>query len=254
MKRFANIFGKHVNKKKGGFIRRAGALLCALCLAAAIPVMAMADTMVDPDRTDGSITLQLSYTNAKGVKKSMSGGSIGIFTVAGVKSEDGNQLYDISTGKFADQAVVRDIPGMSESKLNSKNSSIASVLAKKASEDDADQVVSIQNGSVSFKELRPGLYLVMQIEDSKDDVAINPFLISVPYDGAFQISALPKACVKVPDKPETPPPHKPPKTPPERRIPRTGQLWWPVAVGLSAGAVLIVAGILMRKKNQSTAA
>ena len=111
MKRFANIFGKHVNKKKGGFIRRAGALLCALCLAAAIPVMAMADTMVDPDRTDGS----------KGVKKSMSGGSIGIFTVAGVKSEDGNQLYDISTGKFADQAVVRDIPGMSESKLNSKN-------------------------------------------------------------------------------------------------------------------------------------
>jgi len=60
--------------------------------------------------------------------------------------------------------------------------------------------------------------------------------------------------VKVPDKPETPPPHKPPKTPPKRRIPRTGQLWWPVAVGFSAGAVLIVAGILMRKKNQSTAA
>ena len=57
---------------------------------------------------------------------------------------------------------------MVDIKLSHKYPSLSTkkaVLAKKASEDDADQVVSIQNGSVSFKELRPGLYLVMQIED-----------------------------------------------------------------------------------------
>ena len=253
MKRFANIFGKHENKRKGRIVRRAGALLCALCMILAIPAAALADTVVDPDRTDGSITLQLSYTNAKGVKKSMSGGSVGIYTVAGVKVEDGNQSYDISQGKFADEAVVRNIPGMSESQLSSKNSSIASTLAKTASEEDADQVVSIQNGRVSFSGLRPGLYLVMQAEDSKDDVAIIPFLISIPFEGKYQITAAPKSGIKVPDKPGTPPPDKPKKKPKKgRRIPRTGQLWWPVAAGLSAGVVLIIAGILVRKRGRSS--
>ena len=250
MKILANIFGMRKNERKKGFMRRAGAILCALCLTAAMPAAALADTdhvEIDPDRTDGSITLELGYSNAAGESRDMEGGSIGLYTVAAVKS-DGNQTFDISKGRFADSAAARSIPGMSEDTLNAKNSSIASSLATAASEDLADQIKPVNNGSVSFKGLKPGLYLIKQIRASKDSVTINPFLISVPYKGQFQVTAKPKAGIRVPDKPT--PPSKPSRPPKKGSLPRTGQLWWPVFAGAALGMFLIVSGFAVRKRDR----
>ena len=254
MKILANIFGMRKNERKRGIMRRAGAILCALCLTAAMPVAALADTdreEIDPERTDCSITLELGYTNASGVAENMEGGTIGLYTVATVK-DDGNQTFDISKGKFADKAAVKSIPGMSEAALNQKNSTIATSLAAAATEDLADQIKPVSDGGVSFKGLKPGLYLVKQLQASKDSVTINPFLISIPYNKAFQVTAKPKAGIKVPDKPTTPdkPKGKTGRPPKKGSLPRTGQLWWPVFAGVALGMFLIVSGLAVRRRDR----
>ena len=254
MKILANIFGMRKNERKRGIMRRAGAILCALCLTAAMPVVALADSdrvEIDPDRTDGSITLELGYSNSAGESRDMEGGTIGLYMVAAVKS-DGDQTFDISKGRFADSAAARSIPGMSEDTLNAKNSSIASSLAAAASEDMADQIKPVSNGGVSFKGLKPGLYLVKQIRASKDSVTINPFLISVPYKGQFQVAAKPKAGIRVPNKPTSPdkPKGKTSRPPKKGSLPRTGQLWWPVFAGVALGMFLIVSGLAVRRRDR----
>ena len=242
------------NERKRGIMRRAGALLCAFCMTAAVPAAVLADTdheVIDPERTDCSITLELGYTDADGKPEDMEGGTIGLYTVAAVKV-DGDQTFDISKGKFADSAVVKSIPGMSEETLNAKNSSIASSLAAAASEDMADQIKPVSDGGVSFKGLKPGLYLVKQIRASKDSVTINPFLISVPYKGQFQVTARPKAGIRVPDKPTTPdkPKGKTSRPPKKGSLPRTGQLWWPVFAGAAMGMFFIISGFVVRRKGR----
>ena len=41
----------------------------------------------------------------------------------------------------------------------------------------------------------------------------------------------------------------PPKTPMPDRLPQTGQLWWPVPLLLAAGLVLVIAGLLRRRRS-----
>ncbi|RHR09224.1 LPXTG cell wall anchor domain-containing protein [Clostridium sp. AF20-17LB] len=36
----------------------------------------------------------------------------------------------------------------------------------------------------------------------------------------------------------------------EKKLPQTGQLWWPVGILLSAGAILLVAGLVMKKRSK----
>ena len=255
MKLSADIFRIKKNERIRGAIRRVGIILCALCLTAAVPVTAVADTdrvEIDPERTDCSITLELGYTNAAGKPEDMEGGTIGLYTIAAVKI-DGDQTFDISKGKFADSAAVKSIPGMSEAALNEKNSSIAASLAAAASEDMADQIKPVSDGGVSFKGLKPGLYLVKQLQASKDSVTINPFLISIPYEKEFQVTAKPKAGIRVPDKPSSPDKINRKTSRPSKKgsLPRTGQLWWPVFAGAALGMVFIVSGIAVRRKDMS---
>ena len=59
MKAFADIFRKIRNERNREIMRRAGALMFALCLTMSVPVTALADTdpvQIDPNRTDCSIT------------------------------------------------------------------------------------------------------------------------------------------------------------------------------------------------------
>ena len=205
---------------------------------------------IDPERTDCSITLELNYTKTGEGKKDMEGGSIGIFTVAAVKTDGGVQTFDTSAGKFAGSSAVKDIAAMDENTLNKRNSSIAAALVSAATADKADKTEAVSKGEVSFTGLKPGLYLVRQIEKSNNDVAINPFLISIPYENEFQVAAKPKAGITVPKKPKKTPKKTTTRTTKvSGRIPQTGQLWWPVFAGISLGLVLIVSGIVIRRKS-----
>ena len=176
MKAFADIFRKRRNERNRGIMRRVGALMFALCLTISVPVTALADTdpvQIDPNRTDCSITLELNYTkNGQGQTK-MDGGSIGLYMVAAVNVDDAEQSFDTSAGRFAGSSAVKDIPGMDENTLNKNNSSIAAALASAAASEKADKTEAVSEGKVSFTGLKPGLYLVRQIEKSKDGAAIK---------------------------------------------------------------------------------
>ena len=36
----------------------------------------------------------------------------------------------------------------------------------------------------------------------------------------------------------------------EKKLPQTGQIWWPVGILLSAGAILLAAGLVMKKRSK----
>ena len=143
---------------------------------------------------------------------------------------------------------------MDENTLNKNNSSIAAALASAAASEKADKTEAVSEGKVSFTGLKPGLYLVRQIEKSKDGAAINPFLISIPFENEFQVVAKPKAGIQVTDKPgKSEKTKKTKKTTAKRsgRLPQTGQLWWPVFIGAPLGMLLILSGMIVRRKGRA---
>ena len=223
-------------------MRKISALLCVLCMAAMMLLPAAAAenyVVIDPDRTDCSVELTLTYKDAKNKEQKMKGGSLGIYMAASVRIDNGaDQSFDITGGRFRDQSAAAEIPSMSTEELAAQNSRIASALAKTAASLKADQTASIASGKAVFEGLKPGLYLVMQEKKSEKDVTINPFLISIPdEEGNFRLTAAPKVGVNVPS------------TPPPPDIPQTGQLWWPVAVLAGAGIVLVLYGVFRRNHH-----
>ena len=133
---------------------------------------------------------------------------------------------------------------------------LAAKLAKLADSRGISPLVSSAkpdgSGVVSFDGLEVGLYLVVQTGTGKGDEAytIDPFLVTIPLKGSdgaliYDVDATPKVGIKPNETPpkKTPPPKRPPK------LPQTGQLWWPVFVGAAAGIILLVSGIMNKKRG-----
>lgn len=237
-------------------------LLAAALLFGNVPAMAASDDasesstvqQIDPDRTDCSITLNMEYEE-NGTKKPMTSGEVSLYTVASVKVEEGF-WFDTSTGKFAGVKDIDAISQMDEETLDKQNEAVAKRLAAVAKNPSAeilaDKTVSIKDGKAAFTGLKPGLYLIVQTKEADNSLTTNPFLISIPYtDGSYQVEADPKPSLpsdntqpegkKTSDKP----------SPKGDKIPQTGQLWWPVPFVAGAGAVLLVAGGLIRRRAKS---
>jgi LPXTG-motif cell wall-anchored protein len=207
---------------------------------------------VEIDRTDCSISLTLQYRDANGNAFSMVGGKIALYKVAGVKEENG-YVYDLSAGHFANVEGVDEIPSMKSKGLSDNNATLAMKLADAAKDMQPDAEAAIADGKVSFTNLTPGLYLLVQTEESEKNVRMNPFLMSIPNaNGEYTIQASPKTGVVVPPEttPETTPETIPETTPPEPDIPKTGQNWWPVLILGILGFLLLMTGAIMLKKER----
>lgn len=59
------------------------------------------------------------------------------------------------------------------------------------------------DGSVEFSRLEEGLYLLVQTETDEDFQAIRPFLVTLPYEGQWNIQAYPKTQKIVTESPPT---------------------------------------------------
>ena len=249
--------------RKRRFIRLALALtLALLTVASALPPALAAP---DLDKKDCSITLDL---------KGMEGGNVALYKVAGVKQEDANYIYDVSKGDFPDSDTAKRIPGMSESELDKQNPTLSAILVKEADTKKlSPRTASINGGKAAFKDLSVGLYLLYQTTASKDGKKLTPFLLSVPQrdpkTGAeiYAVSAAPKSGITTPPPSVTPshtptPTHTPwPTYTPHYPIvtytpgksyvylPQTGQLWWPVPVLAALGVVLVISGLLLRRRG-----
>ena len=238
-----------------------------LMMAMAVPAWATESVSsgnwpVDTEKTDCSISLKLTYKEAD-VEKKMTDGSISIYTVATVKVDNG-YVFDTSTGKFAGSSTVAGIPSLNSDTLNQQNSDIAKALEKEAKSVSADKTAAILEGSASFTDLTPGLYLVIQETLSEGNRKINPFLISIPdAEGNYEIEAAPKNGYEIPPTPPTTPKTtvtpSTPKTPSgssspsgsKASLPQTGQLWWPVPVLCGIGLALIIGGSVLKRKKEA---
>ena len=200
---------------------------------------------VDVEKTDCSITLLLEYMEGEETRM-LVGGSIAIYTLATVKVDNG-YVFDVAGGKFADVEAVQGIPSMDSAALNEVNATLARSLEAMAGDREADATVAIENGQVTFTNLTPGLYLLIQAELSEGDRKMNPFILSVPdVNGDYEVTAKPKPGVYIPPtEPETPP-----ETTPPEEIPQTGQEWWPVWLMAGAGVLLVLIGIFARIKEE----
>ena len=227
--------------RKRRFIRLALALtLALLTVASALPPALAAP---DLDKKDCSITLDL---------KGMEGGTVALYKVAGVKQEDANYIYDVSKGDFPDSDTAKRIPGMSESELDKQNPTLSAILVKEADTKKlSSRTASINGGKAAFKDLSVGLYLLYQTTASKDGKKLTPFLLSVPQrdpkTGAeiYAVSAAPKSGITTPYYPTVT--YTPGKS--YVYLPQTGQLWWPVPVLAALGVVLVISGLLLRRRG-----
>lgn len=219
------------------------------------PVSTRAEGVADSnsDYKSGSITLSLKYKE-DGEAKDVKGGQVSLYTVATFEFTDG-LISAVKGGQFVNDDEVSDILNKLKDKENSEinellkaNYEIAEDLEKSVAKVKAVRDEKIENGAVSFKDLEPGLYLIVQTGLSEGDRKFNSFLISIPdEEGKFQIDGTPKVEVYTP--PTTPP--TPPGKPPKGKLPQTGQLWWPVPVMAIAGTVLIAAGLRAKRKQNA---
>ncbi len=221
--------------------------MCLVMPLTAIPASAAENEFPDLDRT-GSLSITYKYYNEKtGETKPVSGGnSVGLFKVAEVVADNGYRF------KVDDRfASVGEIPATSE-ELDIVNMDLAEAMEKIAKDYDFDvpSQETDANGQVSFDGLEAGLYLVMQDArgEGENRFFLSPFLISIPYrnaDGslAYDITADAKPIGVY--KEQVPPPPAP--TP--KKIPQTGQLWWPVAMLGAAGVLFVVMGMVRRSKS-----
>ena len=236
-----------MRKRMKGIAKAVLALsMCLVMPLTAIPVSAAENEVPDLDRT-GSLTITYKYYNEKTKEtKSVSGGnSVGLFKVADIV-EDGGYKFVIDD-RFASAG---EIPDTSE-ELDAVNVDLAEAMAKIAKGYDFDIASreTDEEGRVSFDGLEVGMYLVMQDAKGKGDnrYELTPFLLTIPYrnaDGSltYDISADTKPVGIF--KEQVPPP-----TPP-RRIPQTGQLWWPVAALGAAGVLFVVMGMVRRSRSK----
>ena len=246
---------KRISMLKLNTAGRAAALaLClALFLAWTCPLAAAAadpDEFPDLDRP-GSITATFTYYDKdSGKTQPVAGGnSVGLYKVADVVIDNGFRFA--VDPRFE---AAGEIPATSE-ELDSVNSELAAKMAKIAAGSgfDIQPVEMDAGGTVSFKDLEVGLYLVMQDKQGTGDnqFEIAPFLVSIPYhnpDGTwnYDVNAQSKPITVTWIPPESP--DEPVKPDKHGKIPQTGQLWWPVPLLGAAGAVFIIAGAVIKRR------
>lgn len=190
----------------------------------------------------GSIHVVIRDTESK---NAVSGGSLLIYQVASVKSDDGNYTFEYTDTFSGCTEVLEDI----------QSEDLAADLARYA-ENHKLKGISVQvgsDGTASCFNLEIGLYLVVQEAAADDYSVINPFLVTIPMkDGdrlIYDVDAAPKVgtVTKIEQPNPTPVPNKPTGT----VLPQTGQLWWPVVILAIAGMFFVVCGWVKRRNAEN---
>ena len=243
------------NKKVGLKNRIKGIAKAALALSlglvmplTSIPASA-ADNheMLDPDRI-GSMSITFTYYDeeTKTTRPVTGGNSVGLYKVADVVVDNGFKF--VTDERFAS---VGEIPNTDEA-LDAANLDLAkkmSAIAENIAYDVQPKAMDAQ-GKVFFEGLEVGLYLVTQAARGEGDnkFYLTPFLITIPQknpDGSlvYDVDAKSKPLGIGKEKVPTPP------TPP-RRLPQTGQLWWPVMALGGLGVLMLCFGMIRKSRNK----
>lgn len=176
------------------------------------------------------------------------GGEVTLYRVGDIVEDDGNYSFaPIAALKNANISFAEPNDPVLIGKLVS--------LAEKL--DLPKLIVKIEKGEAVMDTLSDGLYLVYQSEAQacKGFDPIAPFVISLPrwVDGhyVYDVEASPKIPLK-PEPTETTAPTSN-STSPNKKLPQTGQLWWPVPVLMCMGLGCIIIGLIRRREEQDEA-
>ena len=217
--------------------------LLALLLLLELPLSAAAHPVPDAGK-DGhcSITVTMTYQ-----EKALPGGTLALYKVGDVAEEDGNYSFVPVEAIREDFAQFGDIQSPELvgklSKLESKLTPVTA-LPQKVGED----------GKVTFSSLPFGLYLAVQKTAPAGYGKTEPFLVSLPYlyEGEYQydVASQPKTDLEreLPTRPTTGPATNPTTSPGGKKLPQTGQLWWPVPVLACGGLGCIVVGLIRKRR------
>lgn len=211
-------------------------LAAALCLL--LCATASAAERENPENKTGSITIHMKDVDTG---KDVPGGKLRLYRVAKPVRDDGNDSW-VLTEAFAGCPVTLDDIGAAE---------LASKLLEYAKEhklSGTDAAVG-QDAKLQLSDLPSGLYLVVQVTPASGYSAITPFLVSLPAvengQYIYDVDATPKLELK-----KAPPTPTPPPQTPSRKLPQTGQLWWPVLLLAISGAVLVYGGAVKNRRSR----
>lgn len=210
--------------------KRLTVLILSVLLLCTFGITAYAHDIPDVTRK-GSVSVTMTYG-----KQSVAGGSLTLYRVGAVVSQDGNASF-VLTGDFTDSGA--DLSNLTDE-------SLANQLAEYAEARNltGEKAEIGSGGTVSFTGLDLGLYLLVQEEAADGYQAVAPFLVCVPMrdNGSYcyDVDASPK--VELEKKPVPPPTSEKPEKPDDPTLPQTGQLNWPIPVLVVLGLMLFSAG------------
>ena len=172
---------------------------------------------------------------------------LALYKVGDVAEEDGNYSFVPVAAIREDFAQFGDIQSPElAGKLSKLESKLTPVTAR-------PQKVG-EDGKVTFSSLPFGLYLVVQKTAPAGYGKTEPFLVSLPYlyEGEYQydVASQPKTDLEreLPTRPTTGPATNPTTSPGGKKLPQTGQLWWPVPVLACGGLGCIVVGLIRKRR------
>ena len=227
--------------KPRGYRYRVGFLpvfLLILCLSAVFCLPTVAAAL------QGSLELRCSIERENNTVL-LAGDEYALCMVATLEETQGELQYQILPAySFADC----DWAQCNASQLREKALQLAPVAQKRA--DYAAIQKTDTNGVAVFRDVTPGLYLVLRTKPAPENTVYtsDPFLVSIPTvvndTAAYQVVAEPKYGWDTP----CPEPTVPPSTP-NPSLPQTGQLWWPLPVMIGLAVALMVAALACRKRS-----
>lgn len=196
-------------------------LLCSFLMICALALPVAATDIPDLNQS-GSIHITMQYDGDP-----VPGGELTLYRVGDIREEDGNYSFVLTEDFAASGAALENVQ-------SSETARILSDYALRKGTAGEKQIISGE-GKISFTDLQPGLYLLVQRKAAQGYHKLNPFLVSIPMHSAdgytYRVDASPKVS-PVPANPEQP---------------ATGQSGWPIWVFISSGAML--AALLCFKKR-----
>lgn len=187
----------------------------------ALPVAA--HSVPDLNRA-GSIGVTMCYNG-----KAVTGGELTLYRVGEIKEENGDYSFSL-TEDFAASKVPLDNIQLPESAEKLADFARRQKLPGQSKKIDSE-------GKAEFRNLKPGLFLLMQLKAAQGYQCAKPFLVSVPILESGSYSYHVDASPKVSPVPQ----------PDETESPKTGQSAWPIwSFGFSAAALI---GLTQWKKS-----
>lgn len=225
-------------------IKRIWAIMMAVLLLLCLPVSACAAAHV-VTAPSGSITVKVVHNGT-----ALKGLELTAYRVGDlVKTDSGKTEFQrVFVRKSLNEQIWSDPEGLAEELRTFVKNNSHMTFAKQCKAAD-------EKGNVMFDDCVPGVYLIVQERNySLNGIAygkMKHFLVTVPYNGNYQVDVTGKTSLDVFQEPEATSPTRPGSgSPGGSRLPQTGQVNWPVPVLASSGMLLFFVGWILYRREE----